>query len=87
VLRVTADSNIYVSCLLSRQGNPFAFLELARAGKLRIAVSDAILDEVAEVLERKFDSPEEDIAEGDRVLARTWRCCPLQGAAPFLRLR
>jgi predicted nucleic acid-binding protein len=70
VLRATADSNIYISGLLSRQGNPFAFLELARAGKLRLAVSDAILDEVVEVLQRKFDWPQRDIAEVRRQIER-----------------
>jgi putative PIN family toxin of toxin-antitoxin system len=70
VLRATADSNIYISGLLSRQGNPFAFLELARAGKLRLAVSDAILDEVAEVLQRKFDWPQQDIVEVRRQIER-----------------
>jgi putative PIN family toxin of toxin-antitoxin system len=63
MLRVTADSNIYVSGLISRRGNPFEFLELARAGKIRAAVSDAILNEVGEVLGRKFDWPEGDVAE------------------------
>jgi putative PIN family toxin of toxin-antitoxin system len=62
VLRVTADTNIYVSALTTGRGNPYAFLQLARAGKIRLAVSDAILNEVAEVLERKFGWPQEDIA-------------------------
>ena len=63
MLRVTADSNIYISGLMSRKGNPYEFLQLARAGKIRLAVSEAILDEVAEVLERKFGWPLEDIAD------------------------
>ncbi len=70
MLRVTADSNIYISSLLSRRGSPFALLELARAGKLRLAVSNAILNEVAEVLERKFDWPPDDIAEVRRQIER-----------------
>lgn len=60
--RVTADTNIYVSALTTGRANPYAFLQLARAGKIRLAVSDAILNEVAEVLERKFGWPQEDIA-------------------------
>jgi hypothetical protein len=63
LLRVTADSNIYISSLISSRGNPFQLLELARAGKIRLAVSDAILDEVGEVLWRKFEWPEEDIGK------------------------
>ena len=66
MLRVTADSNIYVSALIARRGNPYEFLQLARAGKIRLAVSDAILDEVADVLERKFGWTPEDIAEARR---------------------
>lgn len=70
MLRVTADSNIYIPGLVSRRGNPFEFLELARAGKIRFAVSDGILDEVGEVLGRKFDWQEEDIAEVQRRIER-----------------
>lgn len=70
MLRVTADSNIYVSGLSFRQGNPARFLDLARRGKLRVAVSDAILDEVSDVLGRKFDWPEEDITETRRQIER-----------------
>ena len=70
MIRVTADSNIYVSALLSRRGNPYHFVELARAGKLRIAVSDAILDEVSDVLARKFFWPAEDTAEARHEIER-----------------
>lgn len=63
MLRVTADSNIYVSALSTARGNPYQFLRLARAGKIRLAVSDAILDEVADVLARKFGWPQEHIDE------------------------
>ena len=70
MLRVTADSNIYISGLIARRGNPFQFLELARAGKIRLAVSNAILDEVGEVLGQKFDWPEDDIAEVRRQIER-----------------
>ncbi|MGB8539660.1 MAG: PIN domain-containing protein [Acidobacteriaceae bacterium] len=66
MLRVTADSNIYISAFLSRRGNPYEFLQLARRGKVRIAVSDPILAEVADVLERKFGWPSADIAEARR---------------------
>ena len=42
-------------------------LELARERKINLTVSDAILDEIADVLARKFDFTPEDIAE-----ARGW---------------
>jgi putative PIN family toxin of toxin-antitoxin system len=67
VLRVTADTNIIVSGLNFRQGKSFQFLQLARAGEINFTVSEAILDEVADVLARKFDWVAEDIAR----IART----------------
>jgi putative PIN family toxin of toxin-antitoxin system len=50
------------------------FLELAPDGTINLTASKAILDEMADVLGRKFDWTEEDIAEGRRriaALART----------------
>ena len=43
---------------------------MARAGVFRLILSDAILDEVAEVLERKFDWPSVDLAVAKRQLER-----------------
>jgi putative PIN family toxin of toxin-antitoxin system len=74
VLRVTADTNILISALIFRGGKPFQLLELAREGKISLAVSDAILDEVGGVLARKFNWPPEDIADARKriiVIART----------------
>lgn len=70
MLHVTADTNIFISGLNFRGGNPFKFLELARTGKIRLAVSDAILDEMADVLRRKFDWPDDDISEARRLVLR-----------------
>jgi putative PIN family toxin of toxin-antitoxin system len=53
VLRVTADSNIYISALLFG-GPPDDLLTLAREGKIHLSISDDILDEVARVLGEKF---------------------------------
>jgi putative PIN family toxin of toxin-antitoxin system len=39
-------------------------LELARTGKISLAISDAILDEIEDVLRRKFAWSDDDIAEG-----------------------
>jgi putative PIN family toxin of toxin-antitoxin system len=44
-------------------GKPFQLLELVREGKINLTVSGAILDEMADVLARKFAWPPEDIAE------------------------
>ena len=54
MIRVTADSNIYISALLFG-GPPDYILTLARQGKILITISDAILDEVTRVLRNKFD--------------------------------
>ena len=61
VLRVTADTNVIISGL-NFSGNPRRILNLAEAGVIHLAVSDAILDEVASVLRReKFGWPEAEI--------------------------
>ncbi len=53
MLRVTADSNIYISAL-NFGGIPDKILDLARDGWIELAVSGAILDEVVRVLQDKF---------------------------------
>jgi putative PIN family toxin of toxin-antitoxin system len=61
VLRITADSNIFVSGL-NFGGIPRQILNLAESGAIYLAVSDDILDEVARVLRReKFGWPEVEI--------------------------
>ena len=61
VRRVTADTNIIISGL-NFSGNPRRILNLAEAGVIHLAVSDAILNEVASVLRReKFGWPEAEI--------------------------
>jgi putative PIN family toxin of toxin-antitoxin system len=53
VLKVTADSNIYISAL-NFGGLPDQLLDLARDGAIELAISSAIADEVAHVLRDKF---------------------------------
>lgn len=62
MLRVTADTNILVSGLNFRGGKPFQLLQLARAGKINLTISEPILAEVEDVLARNFAWPQEDIA-------------------------
>jgi putative PIN family toxin of toxin-antitoxin system len=70
VLRVTADTNILISAL-NFSGNPRALLNLAEAGTIRLAVSNAILNEVASVLRRKkFGWPEIEIARALNQISR-----------------
>ena len=63
MVRVTADTNILISGLLFRGANPNTLLEMARSGAVQLVISDAILDEMADVLGRKFDWPPERVAE------------------------
>jgi putative PIN family toxin of toxin-antitoxin system len=64
VLRVTADTNVLVSGLNFLRGKPFEVLELARTGKISLAVSEAILWEMEDVLRRKFGWDVEGVAAG-----------------------
>jgi len=63
VLNATADTNVYVSAF-TIGGKPMELMQLASSGQIELAVSDAILDEVARVLARqKFGWSAERIAE------------------------
>ena len=53
MIRVTADSNIYISAL-HFGGPPNEFLDLARTGVIELTISDDILAEVTRVLRDKF---------------------------------
>ena len=67
-LEVTADSNIYISALVFA-GRPLQFLDAARAGVFRLAISDALLAEIHRVLYEKFRWPQEDLDEAAATLA------------------
>ena len=74
MLSVTADTNVLVSALTYRRGKPQEFLLLALDGKINLTVSQHILNELADVLARKFDASEEEIAAATsivRAAART----------------
>jgi putative PIN family toxin of toxin-antitoxin system len=74
VLRVTADTNVFISALIFPRGKPFQLLDLAREGKINLTVSEAILDEISGVLGKKFNWPAEDIADARKritAMART----------------
>jgi predicted nucleic acid-binding protein len=53
VLRVTADSNIYISAM-NLGGAPDKLLDMARNGEIVLAISDPIVEEVTHVLRDKF---------------------------------
>jgi uncharacterized protein len=72
VLRVTADTNIFISGL-NFAGIPRRVLNLAESGAIRMIVSEDILDEVRRVLRReKFAWPEARI---DSALTQILRFC------------
>ena len=78
MVSVTADTNIYVSAL-NFGGGPDRVLDLARAGTIRLAISEAIWDELAGVLRLKFGWSEEAIrVTGDRIRDFTARVDPLR---------
>jgi putative PIN family toxin of toxin-antitoxin system len=81
VFRVTADTNIFISALIFPGGKPFQLLQLARAGKINLTVSKAIVDEIGGVLARKFNWPPEDIAD-----ARKWITEIARTAMPAVQL-
>jgi len=65
VRRVTADSNIYISAL-NFGGKPLQVLELARAGQIELAISNAIITETSRILHHKFHWKPSDIEEAVR---------------------
>ena len=62
MIRVTADSNIYISAFL-RGGKPLQLLELARAGQIELATTEDILNETGRVLSTKFRVSAEDVQQ------------------------
>lgn len=73
---VTPDSNLYISALIWG-GKPQQLLEMALAGKVRLFISDAIMDEMMEVLETKFNhSPRRLALEKEYIGKCTVRCVP-----------
>ena len=69
---VTADSNIYVSGFQFR-GKPSQFLTAAAEGKIDLAITYHIVEEVTRTLRQKFDWPEERIEQAQRVMGRIAR--------------
>jgi putative PIN family toxin of toxin-antitoxin system len=49
--------------MVYRRGKPYQILRMALDGAINLTVSQQILDEMADVLARKFDATPEEIAE------------------------
>ena len=73
MIRVVPDSNVYISALVFG-GAPSRIFELATGGRIRIFVSQPIMDEVAGVLRKKFDWSGPEIA---RFLPPLWSQCSI----------
>ena len=69
MFKVTADTNIYLSAL-NFGGKPQELLELARADKIELAISNAIITEISRVLYNKFSWDRADVAEAVDLLLR-----------------
>ena len=68
MLEVTADTNIYISGLVFA-GPPRRFLREAQAGRFRLAISDALLEELSRILRAKFAWSDEEIREAVTLLS------------------
>jgi uncharacterized protein len=68
VLKATADTNILVSALVYKRGKPDQFLRMALTGQISLTVSGAILDEMADVLARKFHASTDEIAAATEIV-------------------
>jgi len=78
VIRVTADSNIYISAL-HFGGPPDKFLDLAHSGIIHLTISDDILAEVTRVLRDKFGWSQEALSMAQaRIVDFTERVAPAQ---------
>lgn len=68
MLEATPDTNILVSGLVFRRGKPAQLLKLGITGETDLIVSEAILDEMVEVLQRKFQATAEDVEEAKAII-------------------
>jgi putative PIN family toxin of toxin-antitoxin system len=72
VLRVTADTNIWISAF-NYGGNPRKLIGMAEAGKLDLVISDAIIEETRRILGKRFGWPPEDIEDAEAEMRRLGR--------------
>lgn len=62
MLRVTADTNIYISAF-NFGGKPLGVIDAARHGQIEMAISEPILAEVMRVLRSKFQRSQNDLVK------------------------
>ena len=77
-MKVTLDTNIYVSAL-HFGGRPMQLLQMGLEGELGIAVSRPILDETLRVLREKFDWSDDELRDAEAAIgAATYRVTPTE---------
>ena len=77
-MRVTLDTNIYVSAL-QFGGKPMQLLQMGLEGELDIAISQPILDETLRVLREKFGWSDHDLRDAEAALsAAAYRVAPTE---------
>ncbi len=62
MIKVAADTNVYISAILFG-GKPEEIRESAREGEVELLISETILAEIAGVLKKKFDWSDWQISE------------------------
>ena len=72
MVSVTADSNIWISAF-NFAGKPRRLIEMADAGEIDLAVSEAIIAEVLHVLRDNFQWSDEGLAEAQYQMNTTAR--------------
>ncbi len=69
MLKIVADTNIYISALFWR-GNPYRLIRLCYEGKAKLVVSRKIIDELERILltDEKFMMAREDVALNTEII-------------------
>ena len=78
MVKVVADTNIYISALFWR-GNPHKLIHLCFEGKAKLVISRQIIDELERILltDGKFEMPREDVAlYSEIILSHSELVCP-----------
>jgi len=68
-MRVVADTNVLVSAIVFG-GPPGRVVELAAEGRLRLLISPALIDELRDVLRRKFGFSDAAVYQSETLLRR-----------------
>jgi len=68
-MRVVADTNVLVSAIVFG-GPPGRVIELAAEGRLRLVISPALIDELRDVLRRKFGFSDAAVYQSETLLRR-----------------